>query len=208
MHASEFDKLNFQIGQEYLEPVGYRYENSNWHYLTEDWQLSFILGKDKNASHFQVKFLTVALRHRKVPIGDGKIKLVPYNNIDLASPVQISPFLLSEFIKSGCNPASWKYVNPRSNKGRHKNTYYPLYYGGEENFSQQSIQTFGADVITEDTSTDLLRDAIIDVSKHGVKWAKFLTPAEIVNQLKTNGDNWWVENQWIDAYSETFLLPR
>ncbi len=209
MKSTDFDKLNFELGQEFLAPLGYKYEKGNWHYLTDEWQLSFVLGKDKNASHFQVKYLTVALRHREVPVGDMKIKLVPYSDIDRGSPIQISPFKLGDFIESEFDSKDWKYANAMGNQ-RHENTYYPLYYGGEEHNAElrKGIEVFGAELISEDRSINLLSKAMIEVEKYGIRWADYLTPTEVVRQLRINGEKLWVENQWIDAYSETFTLPR
>jgi hypothetical protein len=222
MLAPGFDKLNFELGQQYLEPEGYKYENGNWHLLNDDYQLSFILAKDKNASHFQIKYLTVAIRHREVPMGDDKVKLVPYNDLNKGAPVQISPFKLNGFISSNFSEESWKNVNAFSTRP-HANTYYPLYYGGldkwvlkdkslprEQNLKhlKRSINLFEAELISEDETQNLLQSSMIQVAKYAQKWAEVMTPTEIVRQLKENGEGWWVENQWINSYCETFHLDN
>lgn len=221
MLAPDFDELNFKLGKQYLEPKGFKYENGNWHFLNTDYQLSFILGKDKNASHFQVKYLTVALRHRDVPMGDNKVKLVPYADIDKAAPIQISPLKLANYVASRFSPSQWKYENVFKTP-RHENSYVPIYYGGldkwvlkdrsltaEQNKStlKKALRVFHVELVSEDEAKELLRDSMIQVAEYAKDWADYMTPDEIVSQLKEYGEGWWILNQWIDAYCETFAIP-
>ncbi len=86
------------------------------------------------------------------------------------------------------------------------NNYHPIYYGGREIQSQESLNVFGAELINEQESIELLSQAMRQVAEYSLQWAQFMTPKEIVRQINENGENWWIEKEWVKAYSETFSL--
>lgn len=218
MRAPELDQLNKKIGEEFLSPKGFVFENGNWHFISEDYQLSFVLGKDKNASYFQIKYLTLCVVHFEVPEGDDIEEMKIIGDLDRSCPIQVSPFKLKEFVESEFNPKNWRYHNAHANK-RHPDIYCPLYYGGldkwvmkDRSYSEsenrealkRNVEVYGADLIDEDEAENILRDAIVLISEYGKRWAEYLRPEEVVSQITKHGDGWWVENNWVELYRKNF----
>ncbi|MEH6345486.1 MAG: hypothetical protein V7785_10410 [Bermanella sp.] len=220
MNASEFTGLSLRLGEKYLLDIGFQFNAGNWHFLNDEYQLSFILGKDKNASHFNVKYLTVALRH----IGfnwDDAIPMKLLSDIDKASPIQISPFKLKQYYESGFSSDEWIYTNSFQTP-RHENVYFPIYYGGKKQKgllnalfgkeekqarSAHSIETFGAELISEKETTKLMEAAFRNIADYGVQWANLMTPVKILYQLEQYNSDWWVEKEWIKAYQLNITKP-
>ena len=214
MNAREFDALSHSLGNEYLAPCGFVYTKNNWHYISDKYQISFLHGKDRNASYSQITYLTLCIRHLEDPNEEGSWHKGIIDNLDKNCPIQISPLKIKEFIQSDYSPECWKYSNAQENI-RHPNVYYPLYFGGldkwvmkDKSYSEsenaaclkRNVETYGAELIHEKKAKSILIDAMQQIAEYGKEWAEYLTPQEIMNQITNYGDNWWIEKNWVDRY--------
>jgi len=209
MNSFQFTDLFKNLGEKHLPKTDFIFKNDGWHHLNNDYQLSFILGKDNNSPYFNVKYLSVILRHTN--INPGKSKFKPYISYDKGSPIQISPLYLKKYVKSDFNSRIWHYTNAYR-KPRPSKVYAPIYYGGKKRkffiskiseshaYRKNQIELFGAKYITENQATKELEKAIVDFSKYGIKWSEHMNPINILAQLEQYNDDWWVEKNWIEAY--------
>jgi len=220
MNASEFTDLSLRLGNKHLINLGFQFKSGNWHLVNDDFQLSFILGKGKGSSNFNVKYLTIALRH----IGynwEGTEPLKTFSDIDKGAPIQISPFKINEYCESQYSDKVWRYTNAFQ-KPRHENVYFPIYYGGKkqrgllstlfrkeekQTRSAHSIEVFGAKLISEKETTKLMEVSFRNVADYGIEWAKLMTPDKIIDQLTKYNSDWWVEKEWIKAYELNITKP-
>ncbi len=220
MNASEFTDLSLRLGNKYLIELGFKFNSGNWHLINDDYQLSLILGKGKNSSNFNVKYLTVALRHVGFDWEDTK-PMKPMSDIDKGAPIQISPFKLKEYCESNYSNNVWTYTNAFQTP-RHKNVYFPIYYGGKEQkgflnslFGRKekqarnahSVEAFEAELISEKETIKLMEATFRNVADYGAQWANLMTPVRILEQLEKYNSDWWVEKEWIKAYQLNITKP-
>ena len=218
MKSSDLDALNKRIGSEILVAAGYVYKNKSWHLVSGDYQLTYSLSTDRNASGIHVKYMTLCLYHLSIPVGEDDSPFQLYSDLDGACPVQISPQLLQTYVSSGFDSAQWHFTNTQQSDKSEK-AYQSFYYGGldkwimsdrsftaEENHQQleAAVAQFGARLISEAELEEVLENAISSIGRYGNLWADHMTPSEIIHQIRTYGDGWWIEKEWVKKYLQTF----
>jgi hypothetical protein len=216
MNAPELYELCSSLGEKILKPKGFvDYGRGCWAYQSSKYILAFELANNNKRQHFNIKYLTLVF-YDYVKRSDV-VALTPGKYVDRSGPIQINPFKLPKFIKSGFSEHDWHYVNVYTCKGV-SNAYQPLYYGGIQKqsffskfaikknvklkvkYPQSFIESMGVEVITEKQADKSLEIAMRNIAEFSFLWADQLTPQSIIKQIETHGDDWFEEKEWIKAY--------
>jgi len=218
MKVEEFYDAFKRLGERYLVHAGWVYKYKMWHFIDDTIRLSFIPVTTKFGRSFQVKHLTLTLRHTQVEASEDLEEKKKYNNNDKFCPAQISPGRLRPFVESGFSRRVWHYVHPREDDRSHELAYMPIYYGGEhrwildqndapEEENRETLLEFlkveGIDYLEEEIALTHLETAFEDVSLFARKWVEFMTPQETMKQFILYG-GWWVDKEWLEAYEKKF----
>ncbi|MCF2910484.1 hypothetical protein L1285_19420 [Pseudoalteromonas sp. DL2-H2.2] len=209
MKANEFYSLSEELGSKYLLPLGFRFNNGGWYFADDNYMLAFELANISHSQSIFLKYLTVVF-YNYVKCEDFQA-MQPMQYADHYGPVQINPMQLPAY-------EQWQYTNAHNSRGE-TSAYFPLYYGGligaepiRQGFFVKKqwempkgllpgwITERGADIVTEDEARELLKKAMINTAEYVFKWADTLTPHEIIRQIEENGDDWFVEKEWVKAY--------
>ncbi|MFT7592504.1 MAG: hypothetical protein ACI9UJ_002442 [bacterium] len=224
MTASEFYELCLKLGNKILEPKGFAYFGKGvWAYKSSEYMLAFEPVNLNKLEQFNIKFLTLVY-YNYVNRCDFAA-LDPSKFVDKGGPIQINPLNIAEFVKSDFSDESWHYSNAYT-KGDNSNTYHPLFYGGVEaqsilgKFSNKKslklktggdpvfVQRMGAEVISEDKAKNILTKSMTDIAEYGFQWAERFTPDNIIHQIETYGEGWFIEKEWIKAYKLHLVAPQ
>ena len=210
MNASKFYELSCKLGKKHIEHLGFKCTpKGDWYFVGDNYMLAFVLRNHNSSQHFDMKHVTF--------IFNSYIKtkdIAPMVPMKLADgPMKINPLKLEDYIKSNFNDEHWHYINKGSG---FCNSSCPIYYGGIKKksftsiFSKKAlparvlvpefITNRGADIISEDEARNRLEECFKKISFYGFSWADNLTKEEVLRQLKTYGENWFIVNEWIDAY--------
>ncbi|MBO9492361.1 hypothetical protein J7384_18510 [Endozoicomonas sp. G2_1] len=209
MNASEFYQLSNDLGKKYIEPLGFKSNTKgDWYYVGEDYMLAFVLQNHNSSQHFDTKYITLIFNSYIKTKDIAPMK--PMKHAD--GPMKINPLKLKGYIESNFDDKEWHYIN--DGKG-FSNSHCPIYYGGVKKkaftsiFSkavpnrvtvQEFITNRGVEIVSEKEAYKQFEKCFKSVAVYGFKWAEHLTFDEILRQLQKYGENWFVVNEWIEAY--------
>ena len=210
MNASEFYQLSYKLGNKHIEHLGFKCTpKGEWHFVGENYMLAVVLQNDRSSQHFKIKCVTL--------IFNSYIKtkdiapMVPMKYA--AGPMKINPLKLDDYISSGFKDECWHYENEGYG---FSHSSCPIYYGGIQKksftsiFSKNTVPNHGllpefitnrgAKVMSEKEAGKQLEECFKQIASFSFCWADHLTNEEVLRQLKTYGENWFVVNEWIEAY--------
>jgi len=210
MNASEFYQLSFKLGAKHIEHLGFKCTpKGDWYFVGESYMLAVALQNNRSSQHLDIKHVSLVF--------SSYIKtkdIAPMEPMKLAvGPMAINPLKLKKHIDSGFNDKEWHYIN-EGDGFSHLSC--PIYYGGIKKkpftsiFSKNVLPTRvslpefitsrGADVVSEKEAKQQFEECFMQIASYGFSWADNLTKEEVLRQLKTYGENWFIVNEWIDAY--------